>query len=257
MRNLIKQNAESFLSRYPKVFFCHIPKCAGVSLSNAIHASLYPSIFKATRISSHIDLKASKISAQLLDIDMIMAREVQLAFHLSDKYKRFTTGHCRARPEIVDNFSDTWNFVTILRDPNKRFVSEFVYNKYKESDWMRHSDEIEDYLSSAAALHSATTYARYFSKYNNAEEIFANEDEAITSAISNLKSFAVSGTLEKLDEWQNKFNSHFQTRIKIDSKNSSPNKTESSNLYENKDIMSKIQNISRIDYAIYSSLVNA
>ncbi|WP_338456707.1 hypothetical protein [uncultured Alteromonas sp.] len=97
MRNLIKHNAEKILKRYPKVFFCHIPKCAGVSLSNAIHASLYPSIFKATRISSHIDLKGSKITSQLLDIDMIMAREVQLAFHLSDNYKRFTTGHCRAR----------------------------------------------------------------------------------------------------------------------------------------------------------------
>ncbi|WP_338456139.1 hypothetical protein [uncultured Alteromonas sp.] len=121
---------------------------------------------------------------------------------------------------------------------------------------MKHNDEIEDYLSSSAALHSATTYARYFSKYSNAEDIFANEDEAISSAIENLSSFAVAGTLENLNDWQDKFNSHFQTRIKIDSKNSSPNKTVSTDLYNNKKIMDKIHEISRIDYAIYSSLVN-
>ena len=85
MQSSLKLKAENYLSRYPKVFFCHIPKCAGVSPSNAIHASLYPTLFKATRLSSNIDLAGSKVSSELLDIDMTVAREVQLAFFLSDK----------------------------------------------------------------------------------------------------------------------------------------------------------------------------
>jgi|TARA_R110002012_G_scaffold17251_2_gene65518 hypothetical protein len=254
MQGFLKTKAEAILSRYPKVFFCHIPKCAGVSLSNAIHASLYPTIFKATRLSSHIDLAGSKVCSELLKIDMSIARETQLAFNLSDKYKQFTTGHCRARPELVDKFKDNWNFITILRDPNKRFVSEFVYNKFKDSNWAKHDEEIDVYLNSAFARHSATTYARYFSKFTDADEILANENEAIESAINNLKKFSVTGTLENLNVWQHKFNDHFNTKIKIDNKNSSPNKSLSSDLYQNAEMMERIRVLSKIDEAIYQAI---
>ena len=254
MQGSLKTKAANFLSRYPKVFFCHIPKCAGVSLSNAIHASLYPSFFKATRMSSNIDLAGSKVSSELLNIDMTTAREVQLAFSLNDKYKKFITGHCRARPELVDRFGDSWNFITILRDPKKRFVSEFVYNKFKDSDWAKHDEEIDVYLDSAFARHSATTYARYFSKFTDADDIFKNEGEAIESAVDNLKNFSVAGTLENLTGWQHKFNNHFNTKIKIDNKNSSPNKSLSSELYKDTSVMERINHLSRIDKAIYEAV---
>ncbi|CAD5280356.1 Sulfotransferase family protein [Alteromonas sp. 38] len=256
MQGSLKTKAENFLSRYPKVFFCHIPKCAGVSLSNAIHASLYPSFFKATRLSSNIDLAGSKVSSELLNIDMTTAREVQLASNLNDKYKKFITGHCRARPEFVDRFGDSWNFITILRDPSKRFVSEFVYNKFKESDWGKHDDEIGDYLESPFARHSATTYARYFSNFTDADEILENENEAIDSAVKNLRKFSVAGTLENLTDWQNKFNSQFSTKIKIDNKNSSPNKSLTSDLYDNAETMERINTLSKVDKAIYQEVLD-
>ena len=255
MQSSLKLRAENYLSRYPKVFFCHIPKCAGVSLSNAIHASLYPTLFKATRLSSNIDLVGSKVSSELLEIDMTVAREVQLAFYLSDRYKKFVTGHCPARPTIVNKFHGDWNFVTVLRDPNKRFVSEFVYNKFKESDWGRHDDSIENYLDSPFAKHSATTYARYFSKFNDASEIFSNQEEAIASSLENLKKFSVVGTLENLKQWQCKFNIFFNTNIKIENKNSSPNKDLSKELYKDESIVKRIEELNVVDKLIYDAVL--
>ncbi|AGP84009.1 sulfotransferase family 2 domain-containing protein [Alteromonas mediterranea] len=254
MQSSLKLKAENYLSRYPKVFFCHIPKCAGVSLSNAIHSSLYPALFKATRLSSNIDLQGSKVSSELLDIDMTVAREVQLTFFLSDKYKKFITGHCPARPSIVSKFEDNWRFITVLRDPHKRFVSEFVYNKFKESDWGRHEEDIESYLESKFAKHSATTYARYFSKFHDVDQILQNKDEAIESSIKNLKKFSVVGTLENLSEWETKFNSFFETKIRIANKNSSPNKELSQELYKDERITKKIEELNIVDNAIYEAV---
>ena len=110
------------------------------------------------------------------------------------------------------------------------------------------------YLNSAFARHSATTYARYFSKFTDADEILANENEAIESAINNLKKFSVTGTLENLNVWQHKFNDHFNTKIKIDNKNSSPNKSLSSDLYQNAEMMERIRVLSKIDEAIYQAI---
>lgn len=255
MQSFLKKKSQSYLARYPKVFFCHIPKCAGVSLSNAIYASLYPKVFKASRFASHIDLFGSRVSAELLDIDMMLARESELIFQLSDKYQIFTTGHCKARPNVVDKFKDDWNFVTILREPSKRFVSEYVYNKFKSSNWVKNSDEISIYLESEKALLSSTTYARFFSHFSNPTDILNNEQEAIESAISNLKNFAVSGSLENLDSWQSSFNAKFDTKIRIENKNSSPNKSATQDIYEDNDVMQSIQQLNKIDQAIYESVV--
>ena len=52
MQEILKQQSEKYLARYPKIFFCHVPKCAGVSLSNAIYQAVYPSLLKATRFTS-------------------------------------------------------------------------------------------------------------------------------------------------------------------------------------------------------------
>ncbi|WP_226990247.1 hypothetical protein, partial [Paraglaciecola mesophila] len=74
----IQENTLRFLKRYPRVAFIHVPKCAGVSVYSSIYSSLYPALFKATPLTEYISLAASKKSAELLNIDMMLAREVML-----------------------------------------------------------------------------------------------------------------------------------------------------------------------------------
>ena len=121
--------------------------------------------------------------------------------------------------------------ITILREPNKRFVSEYIYNRFKQSSWVKSESEISAYLTSEKAKLSCTTYARFFSHFNDPEEILANKDEAASSAIENLKRFSSVGILEDLESWKTKFNKSFDTRITISSKNTTPNSEEANKIY--------------------------
>lgn len=254
MQEILKQQSEKYLSRYPKIFFCHVPKCAGVSLSKAIYASVYPSVLKATKFAGHIDLKSSRVSAQLLDIDMMTARECQLISHLDSSSMLYTNGHCIARPSVVSKYSQKWHFLTILRDPVDRFISEFVYNRYKESEWLKHDQDIEQYVDSDKGISAGLTYARYFSGINDSQQILANPDAAVEAAVANLRRFAVAGTLDDMPAWINQFNQRFDTKINIDSKNKSPNQGASSDITANSDVMARIAQLCEIDSQIYQQL---
>ncbi|QJR80190.1 sulfotransferase family 2 domain-containing protein [Alteromonas pelagimontana] len=252
MQEILKQQSEKYLARYPKIFFCHVPKCAGVSLSNAIYSSIYPSFLKATKFTGSIDLKSSRVCSELLNVDMMTARETHLIFHLNDPKMIFTHGHCIARPSVVGNFAKDWHFLTILRNPVDRFISEFVYNKFKKSEWLKHDDDIETYVDSEKGLTAGLTYAKYFSGYTNPHEIIANRDTVIEEAVANIRRFSVFGTLDNMDKWQARFNQTFNTTIKIANKNASPNQTASSDITGNAAIMDKIHTLCDIDNAIYS-----
>lgn len=256
MQEILKRHTEKYLSRFPRIYFCHVPKCAGVSLSDAIFEAIYPSIFKATRFAGYIDLKASRQCETLLGTDMMTAREIQLTTQLSNPHQRFTTGHCIARPEVVSHFCNDWHFLTILRQPTERFISEYVYNRFKQSDWQKSELAIEQYLESDRAYSSATTYARYFSGFSRSNEIFDHAEETVRRAVANLRHFSVCGTLEHIDAWQTAFKQRFSTRIRVKSKNMTPDREASLAIINNPGVMTRITELSRVDQAIYDQVVS-
>ncbi|MCW8109505.1 sulfotransferase family protein [Alteromonas ponticola] len=254
MQEMLKRRAESYLARYPRIFFCHVPKCAGVSLSKAIFSSTYPMWLKATRFTGYIDLKSSQTAAELLGVDMMTARETQLVFQLNDPQMRYTNGHCVAHPQVVSKFCNDWHFITILRDPVKRFISEYVYNRFKASEWQKHEDDLEQYLASDKAVSSALTYARYFSGEKDSHAIRANPQSVVDAAIANLRNFSVCGTLEDMPRWQQKFNQTFTTKINIASQNTSPNQQAYRDITSNPEAMERIRLLCKIDYDIFNAL---
>ena len=254
MQEILKQQSRKYLSRYPRIFFCHVPKCAGVSLSKAIYASVYPSVLKATKFTAHIDLKSSRSNAELLGIDMMTARECQLVSHLETPGMLYTNGHCIARPDVVSKYSPHWHFLTILRDPVDRFISEFVYNRYKESEWLKHNDDIDSYIDSPKGISAGVTYARYFSGITDSDAILADPETAVEAAVANLRRFAVAGTLDDMPGWIAQFNQRFKTKINIDSKNKSPNQHAFSDITNDAAIMTKIRQRCETDSQIYQQL---
>lgn len=254
MQEVLKRQLSSYLSRYPKIFFCHVPKCAGVSLSNAIYSALYPKLLKGTRFASHIDLRSSRISEEILGIDMMTARESQLISHLHNDMMVYTNGHCVARPAVVSKYCDKWHFVTVLRDPVDRFISEYVYNRYKASDWQKNEDDIHTYLTSGRAKQAGMTYAKYFAGADMSDDVEHNADELVSKAVANLKQFAVCGTLDDMDGWANRFNQRFSATIRIANKNTSPNKGANAEIVSDEAVMSKIRQLCEIDQRIYDAV---
>lgn len=253
MQEMLKQQAEKYLAKYPKIFFCHVPKCAGVSLSKAIYASVYPTVLKGTRFASHIDLKSSRVSAELLGIEMMTARESQLISHLDNPHMLYTNGHCIARPSVVSKYYKNWHFLTILRDPVDRYISEYVYNRFKQSEWLKNDTEIEEYLSTPTGISAGATYAKYFSGMT-VEQILADKQGAIDASVANLRHFAVAGTLDDMEGWKQKFDTTFNTSIKVASQNKSPNKGASADILNNPSLMNQIRELCEVDIAIYEQV---
>ena len=252
MKEKIKKNTLNLLERYPRVAFIHVPKCAGVSVYSSIYAALYPSFFKATPLTEYIDLNASKKCSDLLDIDMMRAREVVLVNHLDNPFKRFVTGHCHANPKVVAEYCDRWKFVTVLRDPIDRFISEYVYNRFKKSDWVKIDSDIEQYLESDAAKIKALTIAKYFSGGEASNLLQTPKEVVFEGAISNLSKFESVGFVDDLENWNMRLSKRLGKKIPYESRNASPNNEMFEKIKNSPVLYREISKICALDLEIYN-----
>ncbi len=109
----------------PLWFFVHVPKTAGSSLNGEMVPSLFP--------NHHIYIDYSKLDPSEVDqsyealFDKSVNRFIELA---QAKRYRYCTGHINAAQldRIVSEVPDVRPF-TLLRDPVRRFVSDFRYQR--------------------------------------------------------------------------------------------------------------------------------
>lgn len=233
----------------PRIFFCHVPKCAGV----AITAQIWQSVFDGHNVSTfNIDLNGSLLASQLFSMDRMKARELILAYNLAIPQNHFGTGHVRCRPDLVENFMGQWNFITILRNPVDRWISEYVYNTYKKSDWAKNTLPMEEYVESERGRVTAISFVRYFSSMP--ENYAGSLEEFVDEAITNLGRFSVIGTVENLDHWCEKFRERYKKTITIPPRNTSPNVEVAERIRSNSSIMAKIQKLCEPDTHIYRKI---
>lgn len=253
MKEKLKKITLSILERYHRVVFIHVPKCAGVSVYSSIYSALYPSFFKATPLTEIIDLKNSKKCEELLNIDMMKSREVIMVNYLNNPFKRFVTGHCYAAPLVVDAFYERWNFLTVLRDPVDRFISEYVYNRFKQSDWVKVELAIDDYLDTQVAATQGMTLARYFSGLTDKALLNTDQKSIVDLVITNLTKFKSIGFVDDLENWNNKLSVLFNKKIPFKNKNASPNDSMFTDIRNNIALTEKIRKLCAVDVAIYDA----
>ena len=175
--------------RYPRIHFCHVPKCAGIAVASSIWNKVYPDgvVDRFT-----IELKASQSAAQALGVTMMRAREIILAYHLANPQYFFGTAHSYCSPNLVDEFVTDWNFVTMLRNPIERWISEYVYLTYKADDsWARNRMSLEEYLDSETAVFTGNSFLRYFSTFPDSTS--GVTPRHVDEALETLSKFRVVG----------------------------------------------------------------
>jgi hypothetical protein len=238
-------------TKVPKILYCHVPKCAGGAVADALSDSVYAG--QAIR-KFGINLEATRRTAKLLSMDTMRAREVLLSYNLSMKHNYFGSGHFYCRPNMVSEYMGEWNFVTLLRNPVDRWISEFVYNTYKTSERARNTMPLEEYVESNKGKNNAETFLRYFSSmpadYEGDKKMYIDE------AVENLSRFSVVGTIERLDHWRGLCESFFGTKMNIPVKNESPNQNAANNIRSNQQVMSKIEQLCGEDMQIYHRAVD-
>ncbi|MEO0825319.1 MAG: sulfotransferase family 2 domain-containing protein [Cyanobacteria bacterium J06642_9] len=145
----------------PNIFFMHIPKTGGTSIDFAISRH-YP-IGKYYVDPSATVKVAEMMAGQSFDMVNFEAcfelRENLLAYKMA-KGTKYVTGHVPFRLETWKNFHEQYIFSTVLRDPVKRYISEFLYKKYKEKEYGNIDLDFSDYLASDIGKRCASTYVR-------------------------------------------------------------------------------------------------
>ena len=209
-----------------KIFFLHLPKCGGTSLSNAIQAIYGPKSRRRIRI---LDISASARAAKTALIsnnELRKYREYMLLYWMASKSSLYITGHFDYYDASFEEFGDQWHYVTILREPISKWFSYYYYNKFKTHSTLTKIDSnLREFVSSQMGKRVGNDYVRRLTQGFSMNQL--NSDRAVSQAIQNLEKFSLVGVLEHPDVFANQFKKKFGHSIQIRhmNKNQAPKET--------------------------------
>ena len=248
---------------YKKVAFLHIPKCGGTSIASSIAAAI-----GADR-SGYIDPIRTRGLAQMCLEDCrrpegsehLFAIRRALFFDYFKEGKPYIYGHFPIVRECLVN-SEGYEFVTLLREPTQRFVSQFKYylaTKALPNEKFITQERIEDLWQEYFCSDVANFHANVLTAYlDESSFLRLGHSDSAARAIENLKSFSVVGTLENLDLFTQKFRATVNAPLVIRSvKNKTSDKVaKSQNILLDRlftpDKMEDIYNICYRDINVYN-----
>ena len=246
VKQTVRRRAEHTLHR---VCYPHVPKCAGMSVARGISRQAFSMLERRLFPTFSVDPRASFRAAEATSGRMMEVREEILAYALALGQCRFVTGHVPCRPGLVEEFRGEWHFVTVLRDPVERWISEYVYNTEKNSDWARNDLFLEDYLGSHRARVTTTSFLRYFS--NIPDDLPDDPGAFVEQAVENLSRFAVVGCVEDMNGFKRAFRDRFGVTLSIPRRNVTPDRSMKDRIRENGAVMERIRELCAGDSEIY------
>ena len=176
-------------------------------------------------------------------------RMALLHYHLQDREVGYVFGHVPVRPAILDEFREDWHFLTILRDPVDRFISEYLYNRHKSSDHFAITDEMEDFLDSPDARRLGSQLVNFLS--GRPDVTSAPTDGEVRNAIRCLDRFSVVGVIERMEDFRSELRFRFGRSPVIPRTNPNPAPEGARLFMEDTDVMARIRRLNRADREVY------
>lgn len=225
-----------------KIIFMHLPKCGGASLKKAF-AQLYDdkyfelSAHKTKRISE--DYKECGENLQKLRVNLIHY------IALSGKYD-FITGHFQFDNILYKNTCSEYDFVTMIRDPVKRYISHYFYNRYKESQHYKIEVDIEAFVDSLYGRSLGDFYINSFTG--------PFQETTLENALNNASMFSLIGLLSDLNRFNDVFTDRYGVRLDIGRKNVNPLSKMDQDVILSDSILYKIEEICKRDIEFVKQL---
>jgi hypothetical protein len=253
-RNLIEPKLKQ------KLVYIHIPKCGGVAISKALKAcyinwnirdsNLYKLSPKACHESAE---KLRKKSLNVYDPAVIKFCEKLLLYGMFQPRIEYISGHFSFSIVAYQAFHHEYSFVTMLRDPVKRWISEYFYNRYKSHSHAKIDLDINAYLNSEVGRANGQTYARYLCGLTEVKDY--NSEDIIAQSKENLHKFGVVGCIEHLDVFKQQFYEQFGRQLNIGRWNKNPKSRTYQESVITDAIMNQIEEICRPDIELYNYAV--
>ncbi len=246
-----KSNIEDRL--LPQRFvYHHIPKCGGTSVGRALRKRYLLSQATVTPESSFRAFEAftGREDREQMLIDVLDLREQMLLYHMFEDVRGVSL-HVRFSEIAYQRFSDSYKFVTMLRDPVKRFVSHYhwSYGKPHAHAWIE--DDFESFLESDRAKRIGATYVEYLCGLP--KDVPTDSDEAISAAVANLAKFAVVGDIANTARFEADIQKELGVRVKIKHENKGSTTARAKPELENPEWRAKIEKLCAPDIAVWDA----
>lgn len=232
-----------------KIFFLHIPKCGGTSLISAMRQHYMTLSPRDDRFVAHLNDAAALKAATLLGRSpLAYNREISL-YYLAGRY-RYISGHFAFHRLAYETFGQEYAFVTMLRDPVKKWLSLYFFNRYKQGDHYSVDDDLEAFLETDLAAGYGSDYAMQFAGDDRPQDY--TSAKAVERAIENLKLFHLVGLVEEMPLFVREFKEVFDVELDIPVMRTNPVSREAQQEMVTPQIMARIRELNEPNMAIYN-----
>lgn len=232
--NTILNKTNNFIrgSLGQNIFYLHIPKCGGTSLNKALQSHYInwnigesSSLFNLDASASWITtqkITQQKLSSDEVDDSKVMQfREELLLYYMSQPHIKYISGHFAFSDLAYDHYADKYVFLTVLREPVERWISSYLYNRFRQPDKYRQINmSIEEYLQSDFGISQGYEYAKFLGGADKNGNFMT--EEAVKRAKENLHKFHLIGFLDNLEAFKQQFKAKFGKELKMNVLNKRP-----------------------------------
>ncbi len=232
-----------------KIFFLHVPKCGGTSANTAIQEAY------RWKACVHLNSRASRRSALFLQEKLDAHRNQILTYCLEQELLQYVSGHFVFDEDIYEKYSPHWNFVTLLRNPVDKYLSQYFYNSQKDPhQHFAICESLDEYIKTDEGKSLGRDLVYRFAGKSFRDHQQPLQKKAVDRAVVNLKKFRLVGFLEDINHFTSEFKHCFGAALRIKQKNKNPQKYESS---VSPDLKNRIENLCEADLEVYHRIKNA
>ena len=198
-----------------RIVFHHVPKCGGTSVGRSLRRAYILSQGTVTPDASMKAFDAAREDrAHVSSGDVSELREMMLLYMLYTD-TRCVSAHIPFSEAAYKRFSGRYVFVTLLRDPVDRFISNYYWSHQHPGGVGHIAEPFEEFLLTERARHLGSTYVRYFCG-EPAQQFTAKHVDA---AIRNLHHMECVGFLDEIGRFESALRQLTGKRLKIGREN--------------------------------------